>query len=451
MVVPLKHDDRAIGVVTLLSTRPGRRYDEIDLKLVEKLAFRAAIAIERAMMREFERRISSRLQLLQSLTSHLSRAVTVQDVARVMVTDVAASVGAPWLVVYRRTADGTSLELLAARGTDGRPSHPSMIPLSHERPLVEVVRTGSPIFLASEAEVERYPSPFALPSAEGGVGYLPLLVEDRVIGAFSLGFAKDRTLDETEQGFLQTAASQCAQALERAHLYSQAEQAVRLRDDFLSIASHELNTPLTSLKLALGHLGRAQHEPPTLARLLGVVERQADRLGSLVSDLLDVSGLASGPVTLEMAETDLVRVVEDTVSKFSTELDRSGSQAVVRTPGTVVGCWDRKRLEQVTACLMSNAIKFGRGKPIEIGVEREGEIARLSVRDRGIGIPEERQARIFDRFERAVATPHFGGFGLGLWLARRVIESMRGRIFFESALGLGTLFVVELPIAPSEA
>lgn len=443
--IPLRHGSHSTGSLTLLSSRADTHYEPIDLKVVEKLASRAALAIERTQLSEFEKRTTERLRLLQNLTSALSRAVSLADVGRIIATEVTAALSAKLATVHFSSSSGQSIAILAEDGLRQSARAPlASIDPSQAHPIAEAIRSRRPIW--SDPALDEI-----VGSGTTATICLPLLVDDRAVGALVLGFPKGRSLDASERELVLTIASQCAQALDRARLYSEAEQAVRLRDDFLSLASHELNTPLTSLKLALGHLGRSRHEPNGLARLLGVIERQADRLGNLVTDLLDVSRLTAGTVTLEASDTDLVSVVEDTISRFSLDLERSGSTVALNAPTSIVGCWDRRRLQQVTSSLVSNAIKFGRGKPIDISIEKLDSLARLTVHDRGIGIPKERQPRIFDRFERAVATPHFGGFGVGLWLARRIVEAMNGIIRFESEPGRGSIFVVELPILAQEA
>lgn len=447
MVVPLRYGDRVLGEVALASTRMDGCYDELDFRLVEKLASRAALAIERARLHEFEKRTTDRLRLLQQVTSDLSRAVTLPDVGQIIVTEVVGALAASLATVYLLSATGQTLELLTGSGAAMPPASLRTIELGPSHPLCDAVSSRTPIWIASESDFQdRYPNARRWPGCNAGAACLPLLVDDRVVGALAFGFPSARVLDEADRDFARTLASQCAQALDRARLYSEAEHTIRLRDDFLSLASHELNTPIAALKLALGHLGRGQHSPGTLTRLLGVIERQADRLGHLVSDLLDVSRLTTGVVNLELDDTDIVSVVSDTISRFATASERSGSAISLTAPTSLLGRWDRRRLEQIASCLISNAIKFGRGKPIEIHIEHMDRRARVSVRDRGIGIPKERQASIFERFERAVATPHFGGFGLGLWLARRVVEAMGGYIRLESELGLGSTFTVELPL-----
>jgi len=251
---------------------------------------------------------------------------------------------------------------------------------------------------------------------------------------------------------LELIAAQAAISLENAYLLRATQQAVRLRDEFVSIASHELYTPMTSLGLMLQVLARRVAQPGSSehAELRGTVQRilrQEERLVRLVHDLLDVSRIEAGRLVLEPSSMDLLELVNEVVARFEADIARSGSTASVRSDGPVVGCWDRSRLDQVVTNLLSNAIKFGDGKPIDLAVERLGETARLRVRDHGIGIAPERQAHLFERFERAVSAQHYGGLGLGLYVSRRIVEAHGGTIRVESRAGEGATFVVDLPRA----
>jgi signal transduction histidine kinase len=233
-------------------------------------------------------------------------------------------------------------------------------------------------------------------------------------------------------------------ALDNARLFHEAQEAVRTRDEFLAIASHELRTPLTPLKLQLGRLLR-QAADPDLREKLALADRQVDRLTALVTQLLDVSRIASGRLLLEPSLIDLGIVVRREVDNASIEAKKRGNDLRVYASDPVYGVWDCARLEQVIANLLSNAIKYGEGKPIDVTIVANDAVARLSVKDNGIGIPEIHHARIFERFERAVSARHFGGFGLGLWIVRQIVEASGGTIRVESAEGQGALFVVELP------
>jgi PAS domain S-box-containing protein len=233
-----------------------------------------------------------------------------------------------------------------------------------------------------------------------------------------------------------------------------AQEGVKIRDDFLAIASHELNTPLMPLKLQIEMLRKRDTTPEVRARRLETVELQVDRMTKLVSQLLDVSRIAAGRLALEPEELDLAPVVCDVASRF-TRNARGGCGLHVSADVRTVVYMDRMRVEQLITNLLSNAIKYGDAKPVEVTLEAVGGMARISVRDHGIGIEPEAQARIFERFERAVSVKHYGGFGLGLWIARQIVEASGGRIAVESKPGAGSLFSVDIPLveggsAPAE-
>lgn len=244
--------------------------------------------------------------------------------------------------------------------------------------------------------------------------------------------------------------------IKRAH--EEAKQAIRLRDEFLSVASHELRTPLSTLVLQLDGLLRffkkGGLDNGGMERGIAKAEgarRQADRLEKLIASLLDVSRIASGRLVLEPEDVDLEALVHDVVGRLGDDLERSGSTLKVTCSGPISGHWDRLRLEQVVTNLVSNAIKYGLGKPLEVHLEARAEGVRLSVRDHGIGIERADQGRIFERFERAASIHNYGGFGLGLWITRQILDAMNAAIHVESTPGVGTVFEVELPLSVAEA
>ena len=155
--------------------------------------------------------------------------------------------------------------------------------------------------------------------------------------------------------------------------------------------------------------------------------------------------IEQGQATLSPAEMDLGALVRDVAQHFEFDLARAGCRLSVDCPGPVVGSWDASRLEQVVTNLLANAIKFGAGRPIEVMVRDAGQAVELQVRDHGIGIAADRLPKIFDRFERAVSSTHYGGLGLGLYLARSIVESHGGAITVESRVDEGSTFTVRLP------
>src|SRR5947208_3909188 len=196
-----------------------------------------------------------------------------------------------------------------------------------------------------------------------------------------------------------------------AELYVEARTAVGMRDDFLTVAAHELRTPLTTLRLQAQQLARAS--PSDAARMQ---LRSVDRLCRLSEELLDVSRIGGGQVRLKTQRADVRSGVRDTAARLGDEASRNGCVITIEDEGPVLADFDPLRIEQVLANLMVNAIKYGRGKPIEVKVRREGLRARVQVSDHGIGVAEEQQARIFERFARAVSVREYGGLGLGLFI-----------------------------------
>jgi PAS domain S-box-containing protein len=234
--------------------------------------------------------------------------------------------------------------------------------------------------------------------------------------------------------------------------------AVRARDVFLSIASHELRTPLTPLSLHLQGLLRLVDKDPGGSLPAAKVHdrltrayKQIGHLERLIADLLDVTRLTEARITLKPEPVDLVALAQEVVARTLDEAQRVGSTIEVRAEVPVQGEWDRLRLDQVATNLVHNALKYGRGKPIRVEVAREGERAVLRVEDEGIGIAPADQARIFDRFARAVSDEHYGGFGLGLWISRQMLAAMGGTIDVQSEVGRGSTFTVTLPLAPRPA
>jgi PAS domain S-box-containing protein len=226
----------------------------------------------------------------------------------------------------------------------------------------------------------------------------------------------------------------------------QAEEAVRLRDEFLSVASHELRTPLTTLRLELeGLAARSAGFEPRDGNRLKRAARSAERLSALVEALLDVSRISVGQLVLVRSRFDLADVVREVAGAVADAGARLGSPLHLSAE-SMPGEWDRIRVEQVLMNLLGNALKYGAGAPVAVGLHRDHEHAVLEVTDGGPGIPEDALARIFGRFERAVSHHHYGGLGLGLYVSREIVEAHGGSISAENVPGGGARLVVRLPL-----
>jgi signal transduction histidine kinase len=200
-------------------------------------------------------------------------------------------------------------------------------------------------------------------------------------------------------------------------------------------------------------LTKGAMSPDYTPHALCLAERQVERLTRLVGEMLEVSRIQAGRVSLHFEQLDLVAVVREVVQRFEAELARVRCPLSLRAERAVTGYWDQSRLDQIVTNILSNAIKFGADHPIEILVEEAPPgMGRLVVTDHGIGIPPERLPYIFERFERAVSSRQYGGLGLGLYIVRGIVEALGGTVRAESVPGSGATFTVELPCAgPSGA
>jgi PAS domain S-box-containing protein len=390
------------------------------------------------------------------LGSSLDVSTTLASVARLAVPQVA-----DWCSVDLVTPGG--IEQLAITHVD-----PQKVELAREvrrrwppdpdspRGLGQVLRSGIPELHADigpelvrgateEPEQRRMVEQLGLRSSM----MVPLIVGQRSVGAISFISAESgRQYGPTDLLLAQEIARRASLAMQNARLYSEAREALEVRNTFLSIASHELKTPLTSLLLLVSgvrHVGRArQPDPDRLKDRLGKIEEHTRHLGMLVDQLLDVSRITSGQLALEPAPTDLVALARAVADRFGPQAQREGCEIVVSGADAVPGRWDPVRIEEVISNLVANAIKYGAGKPVQIAVASADGQVSVAVTDQGPGIAPEHQVRIFEQFERA-APKNYGGLGLGLWIVRQLVEAHGGTVSLSSTLGQGSTFTVRLP------
>lgn len=238
---------------------------------------------------------------------------------------------------------------------------------------------------------------------------------------------------------------------EKSRLLQEAEKNLRLRDEFISIAAHELKTPLTSLSIQIQMLNRyipdcESFKEQKIKGLIKGSQEQILRFTNLVENLLDVSRASAGILIIEKKKENLSEIVRQIVETYQVNILKAHHELELHLEASVIGMWDKVRIEQVIINLLSNAIKYGEGKPITIMTKIDGEKAILTVRDHGIGIAEQDKERIFNRYERAVSKQDFSGLGLGLYITRQIVIAHGGSIYFESRPKEGSTFTVELPL-----
>jgi len=238
--------------------------------------------------------------------------------------------------------------------------------------------------------------------------------------------------------------------VDRSKILGELQRALAARDEFLVLASHELRTPLTILGLQVDTLVRPLNRAGTpVPPILTAIRRQLDWFGALLDRCFDVTKLSSEPLVLARRPTDLRAIVLANVERSRDWIDQAGCSLVLEPLESVVGEWDPVRIDSLVTNLVANAIKYGRGEPVAISTQRDGDWAVLTVRDRGIGIPAEEQAKLFGKFSRAVPYHNYGGLGLGLWVVDQITRAHGGSIQLDSRKDQGASFTVRLPLAPA--
>jgi signal transduction histidine kinase/PAS domain-containing protein len=323
-------------------------------------------------------------------------------------------------------------------------------------PAWQVSRTGRPFLLPEVAlsvlrsvRDDRY-AQLAVEFGLRSVLVVPAASRGQTVATLSFcSSAPGRAFGDDDLALAEDLARRVATAVDVGRLHHKTEEAARMRSEFLAVASHELRTPVASLQLALQAMRRASPAneaatTPQLRRLLEIPERQAERLARLVDGLLDVSRIETGRLRITPESLDLLALAREIAARSEHDAARAGSALLVHG-APVTGHWDRSLLDQVITNILSNALRYGAGKPIELVVsEREGS-AVLEISDHGIGIAPARLPCIFERFERAASADHYPGLGLGLFISRAIVDAHGGQLVCRSEPGQGSTFTVMLP------
>lgn len=401
------------------------------------------------------KRVLDRVNRLQKITVAFSEALSQSKVFEIMFRVAFETIGIKSGVVGLLNAEDGLIHIQRGEGYAENLDHMTFDP-ELQVPLARAIKSGEPIYLPdSESTKAAYPIAYEFQNKNGILSScaLPLIVEGRVVGGIVLSFAEEKKFPTDEREFIQALINQCSQALHRALLFEAAEEAVKVRDEFLSIASHELRTPLTPLKLQLQSLGRHLKASDVLeddSRVIKMVEssdRQVNRLTSLIDDLLDVSRISAGKLTLNLEHIQLAELIQEVISNYKHQLKEKKISLEVSLDEKLYGDYDRVRIEQVFINLITNAAKYAPGKPLKITLEKTEEKAEIKVEDQGAGISARDQKRIFERFERVKDRDNVGGLGLGLYISRQIVEAHGGTISVESEPGAGSKFLVCLPLS----
>jgi signal transduction histidine kinase len=228
---------------------------------------------------------------------------------------------------------------------------------------------------------------------------------------------------------------------------------IKMRDEFLSIASHELKNPLTTMLLKIERIlhnirnvSLANFSVENLLQMLETAEEQTKRLSRMINDLLNVSLITTGKLNLEKTDEDLTQIVQEIAVEFKEKLEKGHYAFRLDASSPILISLDRMRIAQVITNMLSNAIKYGEGRPIEVIVKKHGDTAKITVRDNGLGIPEDHHQKIFQLFERGLPQNGIKGLGVGLYISNQIVKSHGGTIKISSKPGAGSIFTIELPI-----
>jgi signal transduction histidine kinase/CheY-like chemotaxis protein len=462
MIVPMTRLGRTLGAITFVLAHSSRRYGRADLATAEDLARRAAMAIENARLYRATQLAEARNRFLAeataALASSLDYTTTLNQVARLAVPTIADSAA-----VYRLDVDG-SIRLVALVSGDasweamGRELD-ALLPLrvEDERLLPRVVRTGRAEMLSKVPRAQREawsPTSRAAEIVEqlamSSYMAVPLVVRGQVLGAIALTMSTpDRSFNADDLALAEDLARRAGLAIQNAQLYQEAQEANRLKDEFLATVSHELRTPLTAI-LGWIHLLRTGR-PGQMARAIDTIERNAHAQARIVEDILDVSRIITGKLGLELEPVNLAEIVEAAVDTVRPTAEAKGLE-IKTTLAPLMGetAGDPARLQQVVWNLLSNAIKFTpKGGRVEVRLEGDGAHLWLRVSDTGQGIRADFLPHVFERFRQADSAPTraYGGLGLGLAIVRHLVDLHGGQVTAESqGEGQGATFVVVLPI-----
>ena len=455
--------DRAFDIrVTKLGDGFAAAWRDVTERKRAEVEREQLLAGERAARIQAEEAID-RITRLQKVMTLLAASVTPQEVADVILSEGINALGAVAGTIALLTPDAQNLEVLHAVGYPVEVMEQwRRFPADTSTPLGEAAALGRLVLLPSRVEAkEDYPIlPIIDRLGDGALCAAPLTSHGRVIGALGLSFRGPYEFGRADEEFMLSLVQQCAYALDRAALYAseqhagaEAQEAVRVREAFFSVASHELKNPLTvvlgNAQLLERYCAADPNMPERAQRLSRVIFNQATRLDKMISALLDTSRIERGTLTLQRGPVDLSALTRRLVTETQpSHLRHRLTWAGPDEPLVIDG--DELRLEQVLTNLLSNAVKYSpKGGAVTVRLERQGDEAVVSVADQGIGIPTDALPALFRRFGRIQNAEdlHITGLGLGLFVVKEIVTLHGGQVGVESVEGQGSVFTVRLPLA----
>jgi len=404
------------------------------------------------------RRNEQNLRILQTVTETALTHLALDDMLQSLLDTIVDALEVDTAVVLIATPDGATLVARASHGLEEEVELGVRIPVGQG--FAGKVASEGRAIVIEDVRHSQVLNPILREKGLQSLVGVPLRARSKLVGVLHLGSYRPHRFQQHDVELVSVIADRVAIAIENSELFDAlrsarqdvdaAEAAVRMRDEFLSVAAHELKTPLTAAKTAAQLLGRSfrgTQLSTTQSRALDTVDRQIEKLSRLASQLLDTVRLESGHLALEFGEVDVVALLRDAIEQARTTTDRH--QFSLDAPDELRLHADALRLEQVFTNLFDNAVKFSpAGGAIEVSARRAATTALLTVRDHGIGVPREHRARLFDQFYQA--HPNRSGLGLGLYISRHIIERHGGTMYAEQPEGAGTRFVISLPLAVSQ-